>query len=361
VSAGSTAGDGRRHLVIGEDCTEFRLLQIAAGDDSLVDWLDGWLTAEPTIDTGEYLEALRSLGAGWTASAPEDRDGVAAELAEADALLVEREPVDEALLEHASPRLGVVARFGTTTANVDTEACERRRIAVRSVPRPSTASVADHTMMLLLVLARRFAGGARVMPGDAYTRRSTPSSETGGHPPTAFNWKGVPSAWLLEDMRLAILGPGEAGRAVLERARGFGMELGYWGRTRLPELERELDVRYLELEDVAAWADVVSVHLAYSPELKQVVDGPFLDALGPRGFLLNTARGGLVDFDALHGALTEGRLAGAGLDVFPEEPFAPPEELLALPQVAMTPHFGGGGRLMLIGDVRAVFEALDGR
>jgi glyoxylate reductase len=355
---GRAAGDGSRHLLIGEDCTEFRLLRLAMGDDSLVEWLSGWLAAEPGIDVDAYLGALRSLSDGWTASAPGEREDVAEAMAAADALLVERERVDEELLERASPRLRTVARFGTTTANVDTEACERRGIAVRRVPRPSTASVADHTLMLLLVLARRFAGGARVEAGGSVPFRSTPSSETGGHPPTAFNWKGVPAARLLEGMRLAVLGPGEAGRAVLKRAGAFGMELGYWGRGPLPELERELGARYLELEEAPRWADVVSVHLAYSPELRHVVDRRFLEALGPEGLLLNTARGLLVDFDALLAVLTEGRLAGAGLDVFPEEPFAPPPELLALPDVALTPHFGGGGRWMLVGDVRAIFDVL---
>jgi phosphoglycerate dehydrogenase-like enzyme len=359
VSAGSAEPGAPMQLVIGEDCTEFRLLRAAMGDDSVVDWLGGWLAAEADLDPGEYLQELRALGGGWTASAPEGREAVLEALTEADALLVEREPVDEELLAHASPRLRVIARFGTTTGNVDLKACERRGIDVRCISRPSTTSVAEHTLMLMLVLARQFAGEGRLKASDPEPRRSTPSSETGGHPPTRFNWKGLAAARLLEGRRLAVLGPGEAGRAVLERASGFGMELGYWGRAAAPEVERDLGARRLELDEVPRWADVVSVHLAYSPELKHVVDAEFLDSLGPDGLLINTARGMLVDFEALVAALRDGRLAAAGLDVFPEEPFTASPELLAMPNLALTPHFGGGGRRLLIEDVRAVFEALD--
>ena len=344
---------GRRRLAIAEDCTEFRLLRVALGDRALDDWLRGWLAPEADLHPDAYARLLREPAGDWTADP--------AGLEHADALLVERVAVDEDLLAGASERLKLVVRFGTTPGNVDLGACERRDIEVRYVARPSTSAVAEHTMMLLLVLTRRFTGAGRILGGDRVVAPSVRSTEAGGHPPTVFNWKGVPSTRLLDGMRLAVLGPGEAGRAVLARARAFGMELGYWGRNAAPELERDLGARRLGLEEAARWADVVSVHVEYAPELEHVVDGAFLDALGPEGLLINTARGLLVDFEAVVSALRSGRLGGAGFDVFPEEPYVAPPELLALPNLALTPHLAGGGRLVLIEDVRAILQALDGR
>ena len=342
---------------MGEDCTEFRLVRAACGDDTVHEWLTSWLAPE-RIEPREYIDALEGVGDGWRATAPKDRAGVAAALAEADALLVEREPVGEELLRRASPRLRTVVRFGTSTSNVDLDACARLGIAVRPVARPSSASVAEHAFMLLLVVARRFAGAGRVLPDDEPPPPSAPSSESGGHPRTVFNWKGVQTPLLLAGRRLGVLGAGEAARAMMRRARGFDMEVGYWSRTRDEQLERELGVHWLELAELPRWADAVSVHLAYAPELEHVVGSDFLDALGPEGILVNTARGLLVDVAALESALRDGRLGGAGLDVFPHEPLVPPG-LLELPNVALTPHIAAGGRWILALDVRAVFAALN--
>jgi glyoxylate reductase len=350
------SAERKRRLVVGEDCTEFRLLRAACGDRSVHEWLASWLAPE-RIDAGDYLKALEPLGSGWETAAPEDRAAVAASLADADALIVEREPVDDELLRQASARLRTVARFGTATTNVDLDLCARLGIDVRTVSRPTSAAVAEHALMLLLVVARHFTGAGRVLEGDDAPPPSAPSSEAGGHPRTIINWKGVPTATLLAGRRLGVLGAGEAGKALMRRAVAFEMEVGYWNRTRDPELERDVGARFLELSELPRWADVVSVHLAYAPELRHVVDAAFLDELGPRGILVNTARGLLVDIDALESALRAGRLAGAGLDVYPNEPHVP-RGLFELPNVALTPHIAAGGRWLLVEDVRAVLDVL---
>jgi glyoxylate reductase len=344
-------------VVLAEDATEFRLVRAACGEQSAHEWLFSWLDPEG-IDPEEYLGRLEEIGAGWRVTAPNDRDELTRSLETADALVVEREPVDEELLERASGSLATVVRLGTNTANIDLAACNRRGIEVRPVARPSTAAVAEHTFMLLLAVAKNFVGEGRALPGDELPPPSAPSSESGGHPRTVFNWKGAPPPLLLDGRRLGVLGAGESARSVMRIARGFQMKVGYWSRTRVPELERDLGVSWLERDELPRWADVVSVHVAYAPELKHLVDSEFLKALGPDGILVNTARGLLVNIAALEEALRDGTIRGAGLDVFPEEPFVP-EGLFELDNVALTPHVAAGSRWVLADDVRAIFAALN--
>jgi lactate dehydrogenase-like 2-hydroxyacid dehydrogenase len=306
---------------------------------------------------GAYLAELVDLAAGWHASAPANREELAVAVESADALMVEREAIDVELLAHAPDSLRRIVCLGTITGNIDLEACARRGIDVRTVRRPTTAAVAEHVMMLLLVVARGFVGEAQVRADDPPPAPAASQVEAGGHRATVFNWKGAPPPLVLSGRRLGVLGAGETARAVMRLARCFGMEVAYWSRTRKPGVEAELGVSWIELDALAGWADVVSIHVAYAPELEGVVDAEFLRELGPDGILVNAARGMLVDTDALEDALRRGVIRGAGLDVFPEEPSVPPG-LLGLPNVALTPHVAAGSRWVIADDVRALFLAL---
>lgn len=322
----------------------------------MYDWLRAWLAPE-SIDPGAYLADLFDLAAGWRVSAPADREELTAAVASADALMVEREAIDEALLGRAAASLRSIVCLGTITGNIDLQACARRGIEVRTVRRPTTSAVAEHVMMLLLVVARGFVGDGSVRPGDAPPAPAAPQVEAGGHPATVFNWKGAPPPLVLAGRRLGVLGAGETARAVMRLGRCMGLEVAYWSRTQQRGMETELGVSWMNFDALGRWAHVVSVHLAYAPELKHIVDARFLDALGPDGILVNTARGMLVDPDALEAALRNGTIRGAGLDVFPEEPSVPPG-LLGLGNVALTPHVAAGSRWVIADDVRALFLAL---
>jgi phosphoglycerate dehydrogenase-like enzyme len=320
-------------------------------------WLKSWLAPE-SIDPDAYLDGLAELGAGWRTSAPADRDELMAAVARADALMVEREVVDDELLARAPDSLRTIVCLGTIAGNIDLEVCARRGIEVRTVRRPTTSAVAEHVLMLLLVVARGFLGEGQVRADDPTPMPAASQVEAGGHAATVFNWKGAPPPLVLAGRRLGVLGAGETARAVMRLARCFGMEVVYWSRTRHPAVEAELGVNWIELDVLPRWADAVSVHLAYAPELRHVVDAGFLSALGPEGILVNAARGGLVDADALEAALRSGAIRGAGLDVFPEEPSVPPG-LLGHPNVALTPHVAAGSRWVIAEDVRALFLALN--
>jgi len=318
--------------------------------------LKSWLRAE-SIDLRSYLGDLEDLAGGWRSSAPANRDQLATAVASADALMVEREIIDDDLLRIAPDSLASIVCLGTLTGNVDLEACARRGIDVRTVLRPTTSAVAEHVIMLLLVVARGFLGEGQVRAEDDSPTPSASQVEAGGHPPTMFNWKGAPPPMVLRGRRLGVLGAGETARAVMRLGCGIGMSVGYWSRTRYEELERELGVTSMELDVLAHWADAVTVHLAYAQELDHIVDATFLEALGPGGILVNTGRGRLVDIVALEAALRDKTIRGAGLDVFPEEPSVP-SGLVGLPNVALTPHIAAGSRWIIADDVRALFGAL---
>jgi lactate dehydrogenase-like 2-hydroxyacid dehydrogenase len=350
---------GPRRVVIAEDCNEFRLLQVAGGEGSLGDWLDGYLAPEG-IAVADYRDRLLALGNGWSFDAPADRAELLASVADAEVVLTEREPIDAELIA-AAPRLRRIVKFGTDLRNVDRDAAAAGGAEVIAVPRMTTSHVADHVLMLALVLLRGFTGDARLRHGDAAPPPAAPgvAVEAGAHPPTVFNWSGVHGLRALRGRRLAIVGVGETGRAVIQRALAFDVEVGYWSRNRDPELESATGARFLEREALPEWADVVSLHVPYAPALKHFVDADFLRALGPDGVLVNCARGLLADLDAVVEAVRGGTIAAAALDVFPQEPYAPSAQLDALPNLVMTPHLAAADRWAILEDVELVFAALD--
>lgn len=323
------------------------MLAIGCGDREHEPWLTTFLSPEK-IDVDAYVARLSAAATGWTVVGPDA-------LEEADALVVELTEVDRALLDRA-PRLRKVLHFGSLLDRVDCDACAARNVEVVPIHRRTTANVADHTLLLVLALVRRLEADARLHTDDLPGAVAS-STEKGGHASTVFNWKGIAGLRALEEMRLATLGGGEIAYAVARRARAFGMEVGYWARHWRPPLE-ELGVRRLSFEQVPIWADVVSVQLTYAPELLHIVDADFLERLGSGAYLVNTSRGLLVDLDALLAALRGGAIAGAALDVFPEEPPTRTEELLSTPNLIATPHVGAGSRWAVLTDVEAIGRAL---
>jgi phosphoglycerate dehydrogenase-like enzyme len=345
-------------VVIAEDCPEFRLLRVAGGDEGLGEWLDGYLAPEG-IGVADYRDRLLALGEGWSFDAPADRAQLLAAVADAEIVLTEREPVDAELIA-AAPRLRRIVKFGSDLRNIDREAAAAAGVEVVAAPRMTTSHVADHVLMLTLVLLRRFTQDARLRHGDATPPPLAPgvAVEAGAHPPTVFNWSGTHGLRALRGRHLAIVGVGETGRAVIQRARAFDMEVGYWSRNRDPELEAATGALFLERDALAEWADVVSLHVPYAPALKHFVDAEFLRALGPGGVLVNCARGLLVDFDAVVEAVRAGTIAGAAVDVFPQEPYPLSAELEALPNLVTTPHLAAADRWAILEDVEITFAAL---
>ena len=261
-----------------------------------------------------------ALDAAYTvhrlASAP-DRDRMVAEVGPRVRAVVTGggTGVSNAVVD-ACPELGIIAINGVGTDAVDLEHARARGVRVTNTPGVLTDDVADLAMGLLLAASRR------MMVGDRFVRA--------GQWPTGK----LPLARKATGKRLGILGLGRIGEAIAVRAAGFGMSIAYTNR------KPRADVPYrfvASLEDLARDSDILVVAASAGPDSKNLVGRAVLDALGPEGILVNVARGSVVDEPELVAALVEGRLGGAGLDVFANEPQVP-EALFALDNVVLQPH-----------------------
>ena len=237
---------------------------------------------------------------------------------EVEALVVANEPVPADLL----PGLRLVANFSVGYDQIDLEELTRRDIAVTNTPGVLSAATADLTLALILATRRR------VAEGDALVRAGEWRSE----------WANGIVAEELTGSTLGIVGLGRIGQAVARRAQGFELRVLYAQRTRV-----QTDIgEYRELDKLFAESDIVSIHTPLTPETHGLIDARRLALLGDGACLVNTARGEIVDEAALVAELVSGRLR-AGLDVFAHEPNVP-AELLALPNVVLTPHLGSATR-----------------
>jgi phosphoglycerate dehydrogenase-like enzyme len=296
------------------------------------------------------VEASRALARGLL---PRDgvRSGLAADvgLETASAIVFRRGRIDDKLLG-ASPSLRLVQRLGAGSDGIDLAAAARRGIQVSCLPRPTLMLAAEHTMALMLALAKR------VVFADSAIRSDSSSTVAGNSGDIAYNWLGLDGIRSLYGLTLGIVGMGEIGRLVSERARGFGMRVVYTDRQRLdPALEEQLCVAWRDMPQLLQDSDVVSVHVPNTADNRRLIDRDAIGRMRKDAFLLNTSRGALVDEDALYDALIEGRLAGAGLDVHEREPRAP-DRFCKLGNVVLTPHIAGGSRLAVLREIGAIFD-----
>lgn len=242
----------------------------------------------------------------------------------ADCLFHLMHDVVDAEIIAAGRGLRVIASMSIVPATVDVPAATARRIPVTTIPPIVTEATADLHWALLLAVARR------VVEADGALRRGIfPGSQS-------LHFAGA----AVHGKTLGIIGLGRIGRAIARRARGFDMRILYTKRSRLSEAEeRDLSVAYLPLDDLLRQADFVSLNAAFTPETYHLIGARELSLMKPTAFLINTARGPVVDEGALVEALRSGRIGGAGLDVYEKEPQVH-SGLLELPHVVLTPHLG---------------------
>lgn len=221
------------------------------------------------------------------------------------------------------PALGLISCMGSGYEGVDLKAARERGIVVTHSPGTNSSAVADLAMGLLIASVRQlFAANAFLRRGD---------------------WTGnfaarMPFVRGLTGRKVGIYGLGAIGELIARRAAAFDMEIAYHNRRRRPDVSYPY---YATLSELAHWADVLVIAVRASAGTRHAVDAGILAALGSQGHVINIARGSVIDEAALIRALREGVIAGAGLDVYEREPSIP-EELVALPNVALTPHIGGG-------------------
>lgn len=272
----------------------------------------------------EKLRAEHDVEA-WDGPGTITREELLRRVAGADAivsLLTER--VDAELLDAAGPQLKVVANVAVGYDNIDVPACSERGVVATNTPGVLTDATADIAFGLILMATRRLGEGERLI-------RSGQAWKWG-----MFFLLGSS----LQGKTLGVVGMGGIGQATARRAKAFGMDVVYQSRSEIdPVIAAELDARRVDLDELLATSDVVSLHCPYGPATHHLIGAEQLAAMKSSAFLVNTARGPIVDEDALATALREGAIAGAGLDVYEQEPRVHPG-LLELDNVALLPHLG---------------------
>jgi glyoxylate reductase len=233
--------------------------------------------------------------------------------------------IDSRILSRAGPNLRLIANFGAGVDNIDVATANTRGITVTNTPGVLTEDTADMTMALILAAARRVVEGAQLV-------------QTGG-------FSGWSPTWMLgrriAGKRLGIIGMGRIGQAVARRAKAFGLSIHYHNRKPVsPRIAEDLEATYWEsLDQLLARMDVISVNCPHTPATFHLLSARRLKLLQPHAIVVNTARGEVIDEPALANMLARGEIAGAGLDVYENEPAINPK-LLKLPNVVLLPHMG---------------------
>ncbi|MGL4395723.1 MAG: 2-hydroxyacid dehydrogenase [Hyphomicrobium sp.] len=233
--------------------------------------------------------------------------------------------IDRSIMTQAGPQLRLIANFGTGVDNVDLDTARNRGILVTNTPGVLTEDTADMTMALILAVPRRLAEGAAYMKD----------------PKTA--WTGWSPTWMLGHRiygkRLGIIGMGRIGQAVARRAKAFGLQIHYHNRRRVAaEVEHELEATHWEsLDQMLTRVDIVSINCPHTPATYHLLSARRLKLLKPSAYVVNTARGEVIDENELARLIETGAIAGAGLDVFEHEPSVNPR-LIASERVVLLPH-----------------------
>jgi glyoxylate reductase len=237
--------------------------------------------------------------------------------------------IDRSIISQSGERLRLIANFGNGVDNIDVASAVQRGITVTNTPGVLTEDTADMTMALILAVPRRLAEGANVLTGNA-------------------DWNGWSPTWMLGHRiwgrRLGIVGMGRIGQAVARRAQAFGLKIHYHNRRRVaPHIEEELHATYWEsLDQMLMRMDIISVNCPHTPATYHLLSARRLKLIRPEAYVVNTARGEVIDENALGRLIEAEEIAGAGLDVFEKEPAVTPRliKLARAGKVVLLPHLG---------------------
>ncbi len=259
--------------------------------------------------------------------------------------------IDRAVISQAGAQLRLIANFGNGVDNIDIDAATERGITVTNTPNVLTEDTADMTLGLMIAVSRRLTDGFRALQEGEF--------------------KGWSPTWMLGHRiwgkRLGIVGMGRIGTAVARRAKAFGLSIHYHNRQRVnAKTEQELEATYWDsLDQMLARMDIVSVNCPHTPATYHLISARRIALMQPNSIIINTARGEIIDQDAMVKALQEGKMAGAGLDVFEHEPAVAPEllDLSRQGKVVILPHMGSAtieGRMEMgervVINIRTLFD-----
>jgi phosphoglycerate dehydrogenase-like enzyme len=358
------------HVVFAEEDTLFRLMEVAllrrdtpAGDRTLTYFFgsDHAAASESLTSMSDRL----GLPSAMTTTVCTDDATLEAALPQADVLIFESREISAFHLRLCAPRVKLIQKFGRDLSNLDREAAQTLGLTVANLNRFSSQSSADHITALIFALARRLLFAHNQVLAER--NPAMPPAFATDPPRNTFNWARVRDIRVLAECTIGFIGLGENSGFVAKRFRDMGVRVLYYKRTPLSAGEERAlgGVEYAPLDALLAQSDFVSLHLPYNAQTERFVDFAFLAAMKPGAYLINTARGGVVDEVALYEALTSGHLAGAALDVYRYEPVPANSPLLGLDAVLWTPHISGGQPEFMLREsedvLRNIASALAGR
>lgn len=346
-------------IIFAEEDTLFRLMEAAVirritpGCEKALTYFFGQDFSSPLKTLTSMADQL-GLPSGMEAVVCSSKDSLDDAVSSADFLIVEREPINRTLIQAGARRVRLIQKFGRDYRNIDLAAAKEYGIKVANVVRYSSLSSADNIMALLLALARNLVKAHQSVLAERDTSLK-PEFEK-GPPRTKFNWSSIRDIRVLAENTLGFVGLGENSGEVAKRARTFGMRVVYYKRQRLAlEDEAALGaVEYLPLDELLAQADFVSIHVPYGPETDKMIGRKELARMKPGAYLINTARGGVIDEEGLYDAVRNKQIAGAALDVYRYEPVPSNCPLLDLDNIVWTPHMSGGEPGFMLRDTEDV-------
>ncbi|MCY4019033.1 MAG: hypothetical protein OXG39_06465 [Chloroflexi bacterium] len=295
-------------------------------------------------DTG-YEAAIADLSGQYPnldiLGASADADAAALASDNIVGLIADTAPIDENLLGKMS-NLRAVLKLGRSYFNIDVDALRRRGTHFGCVPRKGPNCVAELALTLIMALSKDLIVGNEAVTMGAYRYRGI-KPELTSQRKIAFHWMKNERVHEVTGKTLGIIGMGEIGCELARRASVMGMRNIYYKRSPLSaELERAFDAGYRDLDDLLRESDYVCVATPHTAETEGMIGAEQIALMKESAYLVNIARGGIIDEDAMIAALSENRIAGAGLDVFTYEPLPPESPLCALDNVILCPHIGGG-------------------
>ncbi len=274
----------------------------------------------------------------------------------ADVIVLQTATLDAARLEACAGRARLVQQFGRLTHNIDVAAAAQLGVPVANLMRLSTLSCADHVTALILAMGRQLLSAHRSVVARHDPAQTPAFAED--PPRNKFNWAGIRGFRVLAQSTVGFIGLGEISSLVAQRLRAMGARVLYYKRTplRADEERGYGGIAYAPLDDLLAQADFVTLQVPYSAETEKFAGRDFFSKMKRGAYLINGARGGLVDEQALYDSLRNGHLSGAALDVYRYEPIPPDCPLLMLDNVLWTPHIAGGDPDYMIVETEAVLR-----
>jgi phosphoglycerate dehydrogenase-like enzyme len=354
----------RRYKFVVENDTFLRLIQVVLDPSAPQERMEAFahFCLHDLADFHGWCEKIREQANNLFPSdvhLVDDQEQLMAGLPDTDVAVIEELTLGAREIAAAGRSLKFVQKYGFTTRNIDQEACDHGGVNILTIRRRANISTAEQALMLMLALARQVTQNANLI--------SIEQLQAAGYQPTTYNrahtpngnWARIPNMVTLYRRQLGIIGLGEIGRELALRVIALGMSIVYSQRTRLPaDVEQQYEATYMELDELLASSDFISLHLPRSPATVNFLSQRELSIVKPGAFLINVSQPNLIERIALRGALESGRLAGFGLDTFYEEPGDAHDPLIKFPNVIVTPHLGGSPRWNSLDDIEEVIVSL---